>query len=158
MSASKRLKSKERRGLLDEAKAALKGLTMERLINMRFEVGRELNRQMTHANDLRIRLDAVRSEISEREETWDGYRITDHAVVRYLERHKGLDIAAVRTEIADMVKASKGIDLQDGRPDRGVVRHGNLAFGVDPREDSAAVTTVFHEEEMPVMKVITNER
>ena len=152
------MSSKERRGLLNEAKSALKGLTVEQLINVRFEIGRELNRQMTHANDLRIRLDAVRAEISEREETWDGYRITDHAVVRYLERHKGLDIAAVRTEIADMVKASDGVDLRDGMPHRGVVRHGSLAFGVDPREDSAAVTTVFHEEELPIMKVITNER
>jgi hypothetical protein len=36
-------------------------------------------------------------------------RITDHAVVRYLERVKGVDIEATRAEIAAIVR--RGVDL-----------------------------------------------
>lgn len=35
--------------------------------------------------------------------------ITDHAVVRYLERVKGIDIDATRSEIADIVR--RGVSL-----------------------------------------------
>lgn len=35
--------------------------------------------------------------------------ITDHAVVRYLERVKGIDIEAARVEIADIVR--RGVKL-----------------------------------------------
>jgi hypothetical protein len=146
MSRSKRLRSIERRDLLREATQTLKGLSIEQLRNLRFEVGRELNQQQTVINDLRLRLDAVMHEIAGRDQEWDGYRITDHAVLRYLERHKGMNVDAVRQEIAEMVKASKGVDLTRRR-------HEGMktTIGVDERDGFKAVTTVYHEEELAVM-------
>lgn len=38
--------------------------------------------------------------------------ITDHAVVRYLERVKGIDIEATRSEIADIVKRGVALGAQ----------------------------------------------
>ncbi len=39
-------------------------------------------------------------------------RVTDHAVIRYLERVEGVDIAALRLEIARRVE--RGVDLGAG--------------------------------------------
>lgn len=149
MSQSKRLRAKERRGLLDKAMAALKGLGKEELINLRFELGRQINQQQTVINDLRIRLDAVRAELDGREREWDGYRITDHAVVRYLERRKGMDMTEIRREIAEIAKTSRGVNL-------GRRRHDDLGatIGVDERPGFEAVTTVFFESELPVMATL----
>lgn len=36
-------------------------------------------------------------------------RVTDHAVIRYLERVRGMDIAAIRNEIAS--KVARGVAL-----------------------------------------------
>lgn len=38
--------------------------------------------------------------------------ITDHAVVRYLERVKGIDIEATRSEIAEIVRRGVGLGAQ----------------------------------------------
>ncbi len=148
MSLSKRVKSKERKGLLADAVAAIKGLSIEELINLRFELGRQLNQQSVVCRDIQTRLDAVRFEIDARGQGYVGYRITDHAVLRYLERHKGLDVNAVRQEIVELVKDTKGIDL-------GRRRHSalGLTMGVDESVNGLAITTVFHDRELPVMKV-----
>ena len=55
------------------------------LKNLAHELGRELNEQVNVTNDIRTRLDAVRLEKQRRE-----YHISDHAVLRYLERYPAI--------------------------------------------------------------------
>lgn len=56
--------------------------------------------------------------------------VTDHAVIRYLERARGVDIDAIRTEIADLCR--RGLD-------QGAC--GVLAEGLEFRIEGGAIVT-----------------
>jgi len=139
-----------RRNLRQSAISALEALSMEELVNMRFELGRAVAAQCTMANDLRMRGEAVKVEIERRRTTTpSGVHITDHAVLRFLERAKGVDVNGARAELGKMALEARS--LSGGR--MGQRRHEptGLIFGVD--EESVRVTTVFHDAEAAVMEV-----
>ena len=72
--------------------------------------------------------------------------ITDHAVIRYLERVKGIDVEAVRAEIADVVR-------------RGVI-HGAqsvLLDGMRYRLEGHHVVTVIEKKVGPALPRMRSE-
>lgn len=62
-------------------------------------------------------------------------RVTDHAVIRYLERVRGMDIAAIRSEIA--AKVARGVALGAKR-----VTVGGFDYDLSPQ--GAVCTIVPH--------------
>lgn len=149
MSRGKANRAKRRGDLFDAAVAAIHTLTTEELINLRYEISRQMNGQAQIIKDLRLREDAIREELSARKEDYNGVRVTDHAIVRFMERRKGIDIDAIRREMSDMVKASKPDALGRSRNSNGAI------FGVrtDEGPNYQVVTTVFHARELPVMAI-----
>ncbi len=92
-----------RRLAQSEALESIADLTDEQLKNLASEIGREMGEQQRITNMLRVRLETVKIERERRRlVTSVGVHVTDHAVIRYLERHKGVDVQAAREEIAQM--------------------------------------------------------
>lgn len=147
---SKRTERSRRKRARQEAVAILAKLTDEELNNLRHEVGREMAMQSVKINELRARLDAIRLEVQRRNtSTPVGIHITDHAVVRYLERVKGFDVVAIRAEIGDLAKRAK--TERDGRMGRRRDPDTGLVIGMD--EMSEHVTTVFGDDELIALKL-----
>ena len=133
-----------------EALAMLQKLTDEELTNLRHEVGREMAMQSTKVNELRLRLEAIRREYERRHTaTPAGMHITDHALVRYLERIKGVDVDGARAEIGEM--ALRARNERDGRMGRRRDPITGLVIGVD--EMTTHVTTVFGGDEMVALEL-----
>jgi hypothetical protein len=66
------------------------------------------------ASDVRRKLDIAKE--TKRQMNGDVRRVTDHSLVRYLERVKGIDMEAVRGEINALVDASVGFkNAKDAR-------------------------------------------
>lgn len=123
----------------------------EALRNLKYELGRAFNQQATVLNELRARLDAVKLEEQRRKTaTATGLHISDHAVLRYLERVKGVDMAAVREEIAALADETRRADSRD-RYARRRSPTSNLIFGLN--EADGTVTTVFTDAEDAIMDV-----
>lgn len=123
----------------------------DKLRNLQHELGREINQQAVVMNEVRARLDAVRLEIQRRGTiASNGVHISDHAIVRFLERHRGVDITAIREEIAGMAKRSGKLDSgeQYVRAPDGTT---GLTMGINGI--SNVVTTVFCEGENTVFNV-----
>lgn len=86
-----------------EALETIAAMSDEQLKNLASELGREMGEQQRITNLLRVRLEAVKLERERRRlVTSVGVHVSDHAVIRYLERHKGVDVQAAREEIAQM--------------------------------------------------------
>lgn len=152
MSRRKARSAKERKALREAAAAAIAALSDEELNNLRHEIGREISLQANVINDLRLRLEAVRREVEHRKtvEPETGIHITDHAVVRYLERYKGLNVVGVRKEIVVLAERAKVLGI--GRNGRRKDDETNLVIGFDGEANH--VTTVFNDAELPVMKIL----
>ena len=134
----------------DHAYEAIKDLSDEELKNLKHELGREITSLQKRASQLRVRLDAVYLEIGKRSTaTAAGIHITDHAVVRYLERHKGVDIAAIRDEIGEI--AARARLASGGTNGVRVDEETGLSVGVN--ENDLHVTTVYFEKEMVVREL-----
>ena len=102
-------------------------------------------------NELRVRLDAVREEIERRKcLTTRGIFISDHAVLRYLERHKGIDMKSIREEIAEMAYRSgkPGSGEQYARRDDDAT---GLTLGLN--EVTNVVTTIFSAGHRTIMDI-----
>jgi hypothetical protein len=137
---------RRRRVLRAEALAAMTSLTDAELKNLRYEIGREIGIRAQA-----VRLEAVKDEISRRGiSTPAGVHISDHAIVRYMERVKGVNIAAVRAEIGEL--AARARSQKGGRNGRRRDEATGLVFGCD--ETVQHVTTVFSEDELPVLEVV----
>lgn len=137
---------KHRRTIRREVDETISLATDEQLRNLRAELGREINARGAELSEIRRRLDAVIHEISGRKiGTTSGLRISEHAVLRYLERVKGVDMAAVREEIAALAETA------EIKGDRGYARRqvGDLIFGSD--EYQGHITTVYHANESTVV-------
>jgi len=90
------------------AMEGVRELTDEQLKDLTHELGREKNQIGRMMGELSARIDAVRAERMRRNTaTTKGFHISDHAVLRYLERIKGVDVAAVREEIAVLAARQK---------------------------------------------------
>lgn len=147
---TKRALRKRRRAARAAALAIIQAMGDDELRNMRNEIGRELNQQAKLMNEIRTRLDAVKSEIERRRTgTSIGVQISDHAVVRYLERYKGLDMAAIREEIVSMARRAGKLGSGDQYARRTDEETG-MTMGLN--EITGVVTTMFSEREKIVMQ------
>lgn len=153
MSKSKRFRE-ARRARHAEAIASVLEMADEQLKDLAHELGREIGQKGREMSEIRGRLDAVKAERERRATTTtQGFNISDHAVLRYLERIKGVDVQAVREEIAGLAKKQKLDRHGDryAREDTG----GGLIFGFNgvdqtvttimtPRENNVVETNAPH--------------
>lgn len=140
---------KQRQQTRDAAKVALELMSDSDLNNMCHELAREINARSQAVHEVRVRLDWARAEKERRRTaTSTGIHISDHAVLRYLERHKGIDIQAAREEIATM-------GIRTGRLGSGDVyaRRRDMVTGLTMgiNEATNTITTVFNETENQIM-------
>lgn len=142
---------RRRREQRKAALAAIAKLSDDDLRNLLHELGREINQQANVMNEIRSRLDAVRSEIERRNTlTSAGIHISDHAVLRFLERYRGIDTKHVREEIAAMAKRSGKLGSGEQYARR---RDGETGITMGINEITNIVTTVFTEDEGAVMDI-----
>lgn len=150
MPRSKRLRAL-RKSVRREYLDSLATISDDDLLNLQKELGRELSQQATVLNEIRSRMEAAKLERKRRESvTSVGIHISEHAVVRYLERVKGMDIAAVREEIASLAM----LNAKEGSSDRYARRScadTNIVLGLN--EVDGTVTTVFTDDESEMLDV-----
>lgn len=130
------------------ARATLEKLPDADLVNLTHELGRAIAQKANETTELRSRLDMVRLERERRNTlTSTGLHISDHAVLRYLERYRGLDTKDIREEIAAMAKRSGKLDSGEA-----YVRHRDEQTGITMgiNGESNIVTTVFTEREQQI--------
>lgn len=142
---------KQRRAAREKAIGDISAMSDDNLKNLAHELGREANQKSNEMNEVRARLDAVRREKERRDTvTSTGLHISDHAVLRYLERHKGVDTKEIREEIAAMARKSGKLDTGQ-QYQRSRDEESGLTLGINGV--SNVVTTVFHEEENNIFPV-----
>lgn len=91
-------------------------LSLDDLYDLHRTLAREYNLKCNEAKTLRSKLDTVKRIMDDRRGRGD-LGVSDHAVLRYLERHHNLDVRSVREEILTRFRAGK--ELPDGRRDIG---------------------------------------
>lgn len=144
MTTYRSLKKKRREARI-KAMGAICDMPDDDLRNMMHELGREMNQKASEMNEIRARVDAVRLERQRRDTvTSTGLHISDHAVLRYLERHKGVDTKEIREEIAAIAKRSGKLDFGE-QYSRSRDDASGLTLGINGV--SNIVTTVFHDRE-----------
>lgn len=122
----------------------LRLLSEEELQNLKCELGRELQAAREELNGINVQLDAIKSEQRMRNTiTPAGFHISDHAIVRYLERHGGIDVEAVRAEIGKIAARAK-------RERRGVKHDAESGLTIGQCETTQNVTTVYRPRELAV--------
>lgn len=144
---SKASDRRARRAANADILAEIVGMDDAALKNLQHEIGREINLRSAAIATLRCRLDAVRRERERRATaTTHGVHISDHAVIRFLERHKGIDVQAAREEIAQIALRSgrRGV-----RYDRAIDAETGLRFGFNGEKN--IVTTVLTDRETVAM-------
>lgn len=106
---------------LAEAKQKRDAVELD-LIACREEYGRlakELRAADARGRDLNLKLDKARDKVKEIEakiaQTNKPLRVSDHAVVRYLQRKLGLNLDQVRAEILTPDLVEKIVRLGDGK-------------------------------------------
>lgn len=85
----------------------------DKLLSLRADLGDELRILQSQTQRLRARMDRVKKELAFRDR--DETMVTDHAVVRYLERIEGRDIDALRATIRQIAFESEATDVQECR-------------------------------------------
>ena len=149
---SKGAAKKRRKELRLAAQAALAGMPDADLTNLLHEIGREMQALSNQKSEIGARFDLVKREIEKRHTaTPSGMHITDHALVRYMERVKGIDMLAMRAEIGEI--AMRARNERSGR--HGVRRDEStgLVVGIDETRPQGHVTTIISERELTVMNV-----
>jgi hypothetical protein len=110
----------------------------EDLLRERTELLKEYVDISNRHKTISSRLAQIKSELAFRRKTRDKPFITDHAVIRYLERIHGLDIEAVRSSIETRIPVNPEV------LDSNSVKIDN--FVVKLSADRRAVTTVLTED------------
>ena len=87
---------------IERFRLSLEGKSLDDLREDQVDLGRKCGLLNQEKNKLRIKLDIVKARMEELRGNGD-IGISDHAVLRYLERHKGLDVCAVRHEIRALI-------------------------------------------------------
>lgn len=93
------------------------------------EAARPLRSQMSEIDREKGRLSAERKELERRlADAKDGPHVSDHAVIRYLERHHGIDCEAIRMEmLTPMVRQAVMAGAEGVRVNGGVLKiKGNV--------------------------------
>ena len=81
-------------------------LTMNEIAALQRALRDEHTDNVTNARISRAKLDAVRSILFSKKNGGE-IGISDHAVLRYMERYKGIDVRAIRLELSEIAKAHK---------------------------------------------------
>ena len=153
MAKGQHARARRREKLDQEFLKLVPTLSTEELVNMRIELIREKNIIAASASELSARADLISEELKTRtDQEFNGFRITDHAVVRYLQRHRGIDMDAVRQEIADMAARSKPHRTGGVRTVARLDDETSMSLGIS--ESDRTVTTVFHDRELDLLKVV----
>lgn len=82
-------------------------MSVEELATLREDTNKAMTLVKQRVGDMRTLIQQCSHYIN-KHETRGTLEVCDHAIVRYLERVKGLDIPAIRAEIADNVKSAHG--------------------------------------------------
>lgn len=122
------------------------------LQNVRAAGGRELAYLQDRKRTLSATVQAANVELRERQrkaKESGEYEVSDHAVVRYLERVLGYDVDAVRRKVAALAAKSKPLP---GAPHRLKGGHKGIELVVSAtREGRRAVMTVLAEPEIEAL-------
>lgn len=134
-----------RRITLEGRKAEIRQMTEEQLRALSNELGQEIDRLSKEITTTRAVLDYVKNERIHRTKVGpNGFTISDHACVRYLERVKGIDMKAIRTEIEAMAIKAKA----KYHGDYGVsIAENGLALGIN--SNTKVVATIYKPDEIP---------
>lgn len=100
-------------------------MSTDDLIAERSSLGDQTRQLGARIASMNGRMGAINKELQRRQKNCNRPEITDHAVLRYLERTKGLDVAAVRAEMSGLIAAATHEKRDHGR---GALRNGNLLF------------------------------
>lgn len=98
------------------------------------------NKNLAHAKSMVSRLARLKEELNRRRNKQEKPYVTDHAVVRYLERVEGLDIEAVREFLLNHIP----IDAEINEHNSLILKN----FILKMSKDGKAVTTVITKEMM----------
>lgn len=121
----------------------LDDMSDDELVAERAELGRQMKQLGSRVAAMHGRLGSINAALKRRRAAdSDRFEITDHAVLRFLERAKGLDVAAVRAEIVTLLQRAIGVKHEHGK---GALRNGDLVFLVKDRR----VQTMYRTDEMP---------
>lgn len=95
---------------IKEKKRKINDLELDKTVKKKeFEkIGKEVT-------DLTRSIEKLKDEISDLERKKEGIQVSDHAVVRYLERVKGIDIDALKKQILDSCSFEEMKLLGSGR-------------------------------------------
>ena len=89
-------------------------MTLDELNSLRVEIGRQHAIQCEAASVSRGKLDTIKAAMFALKHGGN-IGISDHALLRYMERHKGIDVRAIRHELASLAKGTKTlIDGEQG--------------------------------------------
>lgn len=122
------------------AREEIAALRDDELHTLAISLQRQIQEMSTPITALKVRLGFVQEERRRRRDGRDQFVISDHAVVRYLERKRGMDVEAVRDEILHLALRAAG---------EGHRRHdaeSGLTFAMD--KNSLLVATVLTENEI----------
>ena len=114
----------------DAFRASMESMTVDQLYELQLKVGQEMqaiNRQAVRWKSKMDMLKHRRNDLLDQ----GHLGISDHAVVRYLERRKGMDIQSIRKEIVALGSKRKYLENTDGHYDVGdgmtmVIPQGNI--------------------------------
>lgn len=113
------------------------GLTLDDLYGERASVGRQMHAVGKSYQELRMPNDFLTRRIRQVTSGETGIGISDHAVLRYLERVKGVDMRAVRDEIRQRVSQQRMERHRDQ-----IVKDGETSCAI---YDGERVSTVWTE-------------
>jgi hypothetical protein len=126
----------------------LEAMPSAALVSLRDEINQEAQVLATRLRYVSTKRDHITSILMSRERP--DLTITDHVVVRYMERFRGVDVAALREEIAEQVRRAKN---GEGRVCRG--KGDAQAYSLDGMTyvvtyDRAVVTMYPEQEDQPL--------
>ena len=134
-----------------EAFAGLADKPSSQLAAMRADIGSLMHVHGVTVNRLRVESEAITAILHTRDKP--DFEVSDHAVVRWLEKVKGYDMDALRREIADKAKEAKLAgdgSICRAKGDAVAYSKDNVTFIVAHR--NAIVTVVFGDYLNPVSR------
>jgi hypothetical protein len=115
--------------------------TLDQLYNERKSIGFQLESLGKQYHALRLRVENLKLRIRAMRNGEEGIGISDHAVIRYLERVKGLDMTEVRNEIRKHIATKIVTKTADQ-----VITDDIMSVAI---YDGERVSTIWRDEERP---------
>lgn len=140
------------------------------LLDLRAGFGQMLGKLTQIQQTLRSNSERIKTELKHRREGGrmkGDFVVSDHAVIRYLERHKGVDVQAIREELREIARNAKF--ERDQKRKAGMFTHDDTGVRLVYSEDRNSIATVLsattfellspeiHEGATPPIPVGTNE-